>query len=97
MKTNWAAVLVAVLGVAAGVVATLMMLVMLLASMPNGSPQQLASIRNWMIATGVIGVACAIAAIVLMSTGRPWWGAGVGAVPVVTTIASFIYLLASGK
>lgn len=72
-------------GVAAlllGVLATLMVVVFLLACAPNSSPEQWVSIRRLMIAAGVVGGVSAVGAIGLLLAARPWAATIVALVPV---------------
>ena len=65
----------------------LLMLVLLLAGSPNSSPQQLMFIKLSMLATAVVCLVCAGAAIWLMIAKHPWWGLAAGFSPVVFCIA----------
>lgn len=86
------AITTAVLALAGGIVATVMLLSLLLASAPNSSPQQLRTIRRLMWLSGVGGLLCAVAGTWLLLAGRPWWGAAVGAVPVAATLTLLVYV-----
>ena len=79
-----------ILAVLAGALGTFCFVGFLLAGMPNGSPELLASLTRWMIIVGVLGVLCAAAAIWLLVVGRPWIGAGVGVAPLVALIVFLI-------
>ena len=87
----------AILSNLAGLVATLAMIVLLFAGMPNSSPQQLAYIRNLMILTAAIGLICPIVGVYLVVHSRAGPSALVGALPITFAIGLFIYLLLKGQ
>ncbi len=76
-----------------GLVASVVLLVLLLAGSPNSSPQQLATIKSWMIATGVVGVLGLVGAVWLMIVRRPMPAAAVGGAPALFCIIAFIIML----
>lgn len=84
--------ILAVLSTIAGAGASGTMLVLLLASSPNSSPQQFASIRNWMIAIAVVALLGIVGAIWALVVKRPWHAAGIGLAPALFTLASFVIL-----
>lgn len=84
----------AVLSMLAGVGATLMMFVLLLASAPNSKPEQLMQIKMLMLGMGLVGLIGLVGAIWAMIAGRHWLAAGIGISPAAAAIAMFIILLA---
>lgn len=84
-------VILGVLAVAGGLVCTLMLVVLFLASMPNSKPDDLRLLKLAGWASFIGGLACAGGAIWLLCVGRPWWGAGVGIVPFIAIIAVFTW------
>jgi hypothetical protein len=72
---------IAPLALAFGALASLSLLVLLLASMPNGKPQQLRSIRRWMLATALVGAASLGGGVLLAVADRPGPSAVVGLLP----------------
>lgn len=76
-----------------GIVASLFMLVLLLASAPNSKPDEWASIKGSLITISVVGLAGVIGAIWLMIVREPMAASAVGAAPGVFCILSFIIML----
>lgn len=83
----------ALLASAGGVFATLTMLTLLLAGSPNSSPQQLAEIKAYMWATGIVGLGGLAFAIWGMTKGRHAFAAWAGAAPIAFFILLFVFLL----
>lgn len=84
----------ALLAAAGGAFATLTMLTLLVAGMPNSSPQQMAEIEGYMWATGIVGFGGLVFAIWGMTKGRRAFAAWAGAAPIGFVILLFIFLLA---
>ncbi len=76
-----------------GFKASLLMLVLLLASAPNSTPAQASTIKWLMLSVGVTCLLGLIGGVGSIIVGRPWLGAGLGAVPTAYTIGLFIVLL----
>lgn len=89
---NLIRVILAVVGGGIGALGTLMALVMLLAGGANSTPAQLASIKRWMLAWGVIGACSLIGCVWLLQTRRPLTAAGVGVFPMLAVIAVFLWI-----
>lgn len=85
----------AILSALVGAVTSLSMLILLVASAPNSSASQWATIKAWMMAVAAVGACGLIAAIWLMAVKRPGYGAGAGIVPAVFCVAAFIIILRS--
>lgn len=83
---------VAVAATLAGAVAALCLLVLLMASAPNGTPEFLARLKWGMIATSVAGVAVFGIAMWLTFTGKPLVGGLLGASPILWIIGLFIWV-----
>ena len=82
-----------VLSMAAGALATLMMLVMLMASGANSSPAQILQIKWMMIGVAVIGLGGLVGGIWTLVAGRPWVSAGIGIVPAVAVMVLVVVLV----
>lgn len=85
----------AVLSTAAGCVASLSLLVLVMASGANSTDAQLAALKRWMVVITVGGLAVAGGAVWLAVHGRPWTGAAVGGLPVAGMIGLFIWVEAT--
>jgi hypothetical protein len=83
-------VIVWVLALAAGILATLMMLVMCMAGGANSSPEQIVLLKRLMLGFGLTGLCSVGGAIALLAFRMPWWGAGAGALPVLVMIVATI-------
>lgn len=90
--SNIIGVILAVVGGGIGALGTLMALVMLLAGGANSTPAQLTSIKRWMLAWGVIGVASLVGCVWLLQARRPMTAAGVGVFPMLAVIAVFLWI-----
>lgn len=86
----------AVLSTLAGGVASLFMIGLMFASMPNGTPEKLAEIRHWMLAIGVIALLGLGGAIWMMVVRRPGLAAGVGISPALFCIVALVIMWRSG-
>jgi hypothetical protein len=88
MKIFW--MVMAGVSIAGGIAATLLMIVLLLASMPNSKPAQLQflTIVAWSFAA--IGLVCPIVAGVLLFYAKPMIATFVAAVPIVGSIVFLI-------
>jgi hypothetical protein len=73
-------VLASVLTAGSGL-ASLVFLVFLMAGGANSSPKQIAQIKAWMLAAGVIALCGIAGAVWAMVAGRPLTGAWIGAFP----------------
>lgn len=88
--------ILAILSTLAGGTASLLMLGLLLASMPNGTPEKLAEIKHWMLAIGGVALLGLAGAIWFMVLRRPGIAAGVGIAPALFCTVSFIIMWRSG-
>ncbi len=77
-----------------GGLATLATAVMLLASMPNSSEQQLREINLWLLSVLVVGAASLGGGIWGVWVRRPWLAAGLGIGPAVYAAVLMILLTA---
>ncbi len=87
----------AILSNIAGAFASFLMIVLLFASAPNSTPAQWAQIRAWLIAVTVVAFAGCVSSIWFMVAKRPWVAAGLGGMPTVFCILSFILILRSQR
>lgn len=78
--------ILSVLGIGVGFLAIVAWEGLLLASMPNGTPETLREIRWWMLGGGMGGLVALAAAVTLTYLGKPWLGAAAGAAPAVVMI-----------
>jgi hypothetical protein len=76
----------------AGALASLTMLVFILAGSANSSERQLLVMKLWCAGIAVGGLACFIGAIALMAGGRPWPAALVGLAPAAFLVVVMLYL-----
>lgn len=74
------------LAVAGGLLCTFMLVILFFAGMPNSKPDELRMIKLYTWGMFLGGVVCAAGGIGLLIAGRPWWGAGVGTLPVLGMI-----------
>lgn len=86
----------AILSTLAGGAASVLLLGLLLASMPNGTPEKLAEIKHWMIAIGGIALLGVAGAIWFMVARRPGIAAAVGFAPALFCAVSFMIMWRSG-
>lgn len=91
------AIAFAILATLAGLFASLLMTILLFASAPNSSPEQWATIRNWLIAVAVTALAGLVGSVWLLIVKKPWHAMGVGGFPVVFCIVSFIVIWRSQR
>ncbi len=87
------AAVVAVFSILAGVGATLLMVVLLLAGAPNSKPEQWMQIKMLMLGMGLVGIIGLVGAIWAMVAGRRWLAAGIGITPAAAAIIMFTVLL----
>lgn len=79
------------LAVAAGVVGTLMILVMLMAGGANSTPQQITTIKWLLAGFSAAGLVCLVGGIVLIARSFPITGGAVGVLPMVLVFAGLIW------
>lgn len=79
--------IVAICSTLLGMLATLMMLVLLMAGGANSSPQQITFIKFSMLAMLLICLISVVGAVWLMVARHPWWAAMAGAIPAFAAIA----------
>ena len=82
-----------VIAIAVSVVASLFMLVLLVASAPNSSPQQWLQIRIMMAAVALVGLGGPAVSIWAMSSGRNALALWAGITPTIFVAALFIVLM----
>lgn len=85
----------AVFSTVAGALASLSLLVLVMASTANSTDAQLAAAKRWMLVIALGGAAAAGGAVWLAFHGRPWTGAAVGGLPVAGMIGLFIWVEAT--
>jgi len=83
---------VAVLSMIVGGLATLAVAVMLLASMPNSSPQQLRELNLWLASVVVAGIGGLGGGIWALVVHRPWLSAGLGLAPAAYGVGLLVLL-----
>lgn len=83
---------VAVLALVAGAMSSLMLLTMCLAGGANSTPEQIRTIKMWMLVITVVGLLTFIGGIWLTASGRPWIGAVVGGLPAMVTFVLMVWL-----
>jgi hypothetical protein len=83
----------AILATIGGMGASVMLLVLLVASAPNSKPEMLAQIKGWMLAIAIVTAASVVSAVWLMVVGRPWLAAGAGGFPMLFNAVSFMIML----
>lgn len=76
----------AIVGTAAGILATLCTIVLLLAGGANAKPRAITQIKIMCWSLTALGLASVAGAVWLMRQGDPWTAAAVGAAPVVVVI-----------
>jgi hypothetical protein len=84
--------ILALLCVAAGAFATLMMVGLCIAGTPNSKPEQLRMILAIGAAIGAGGVISLIAAVVLLVRHSPGWAALAGGLPMIVCFAGLVWL-----
>jgi hypothetical protein len=87
------AVIVAVLSTLAGAGASLMMVVLLLASAPNSKPEQWMQIKMLMLAVAIMGFLGLVGAVWAMCVDRPWLASAAGIMPAGVVIVMLAVLL----
>ena len=85
----------AILSIIAGAGAALCWMVLIVAGMPNSTPQQEAALWRFFWAVGAGGLLCFALAVTLLVYRRAGIAAAVGAVPVVALVAFIFWALAS--
>lgn len=83
----------AIVATLAGMGASLMFLTLLMAGGANSTPEQIARIKAWMLATALVALGGVVAAVWMMIMKRPWVAAGAGAVPVAFCVVSVAWLV----
>lgn len=87
------AVVAAVMSIGIGLLATLTMLVMLIAGGANSTPAEITQIKWMMIGVALVGLVGLVGGIWGIVAGRPWLGAGFGIAPLVASIALVVVLV----
>lgn len=88
----------AILAMVATVVATLMAVTFCMGMGANAKPGEIRMLKRWMAGLSLTGAAGIAAGIVLMSDGRPGWGALAAFAPVIVFAIVFVVALArSGR
>ncbi|QOI99891.1 MAG: hypothetical protein HRU70_05095 [Phycisphaeraceae bacterium] len=82
----------AILAMIAGLFATALFEVLLLASAPNGKPDYLARLKAWMLAGLLVATLSLAGSIWLLVVGRPWAAVGVGSAPVAFAILAVVII-----
>jgi hypothetical protein len=77
---------------AAGLVASLMILVLCLAGTPNSTPEQLATMKAVMLGVVVGGLLFFAGGVTLLVLGRPGWSAVVGGAPAAVAVVGLVWL-----
>lgn len=85
----------AIIGIVAGILGTLMILVALMAGGANSTPRQIRIIKWSMLITTILGLACAIGGVWLATRGYSWWGGGVAVAPAVVVFVVMMWLTIS--
>ncbi len=83
---------VSILFALAGVFASLLMLVLLLAGSPNSSPEQWAQMKTLILSVVCVGAVGLIGAVWAMIESRPWIGSAIGGFPVPYCVMLFVFL-----
>lgn len=88
--------IVAIVATGMGLCATLMMVVLLLAAMPNGKPDDLARIRIVMICVLSVGALGTLGATIALVSGKPSIAAMIGFFPTIVVVGLFAWLVMAG-
>ena len=75
-----------------GALATLMMLTLCVAGAPNSSPEQLRTIKLWMLAIAIVGVLTLGGGIWLAISGKAWMAAAISALPALSIFVLMVWL-----
>lgn len=86
------ATILAVLSLAAGALGSLMLLTLCMAGGANSTPAQIHAIKIWMLVIAVVGLVTFIGGVWLTASGRPWWGAAVGGLPMLVTVTLMVWV-----
>ncbi len=78
-------------------VTSLIMVTMLCMGGANSTPEDLRKIKACLITVIVVGLACLIGFIWSMVVKRPWIAAGIGGVPLLVCIATFVVVWRMGR
>ena len=89
--------ILAVLGALVGLCASGLLLILLVASSPNSTPQQWAQIRGWMVAVMAVALLGLGGAVWGLVVKRPWVAAGAGLAPAFFSLAAFVVMLRSQR
>jgi hypothetical protein len=89
--------ILAVLGAITGLFASGLMLILLVASSPNSTPQQWAQIRGWMIAVTAVAILGLAGAVWGLIVKRPWLATGAGLAPAVFSVTAFVVIRRSQR
>lgn len=76
----------------AGVIGMMMVLVVLMAGGANSTPLQIRRIKQGMLLTTVLGLACVIGGVRISLYGYRWWGCAVAMAPAVFVFVAMIWL-----
>jgi hypothetical protein len=79
----------------AGVIGFLMVLVTLMAGGANSTPLQIRRIKQGMLLTTILGLACVVGGVWLGTRGYTWWGCGVAMTPAVFVLVAMLWLTIS--
>jgi hypothetical protein len=93
---DWLPTILAVTVIVISALAALCWHGLMLASMPNGSPQVLRQIKGLMLVVAIAEAASLAFAIVLFAQGEHYWSAGIAGAPVLLIIFPFSRLLVRG-
>lgn len=85
--------LLAILSIVAGLLATLTMLVMIMAGGANAKPNDIRILKIAMVSVIVVGLGATIAAVTLIVRGKSGLAALVGLIPVVFDVALVVVAL----
>ncbi len=88
---NAALLILAVLSILGGLLTTFCTLILLMASMPNSSDAQLATIKRWMLAWTILGLASAALAVWSIMSKRMLQASGIGIFPFIAALAALIF------
>lgn len=80
-----------------GIFGTLCSLTFLMAGGANSTPEQIRTIKQLLLAAGVLGVASIAGAIVLLVYRQPIWSPIVGVLPLVVFVVAIAWALIAGK
>ncbi|CAN5496374.1 hypothetical protein BH10PLA1_BH10PLA1_03610 [soil metagenome] len=84
--------IISILAIVAGVLATLVIVVLCFAGTPNSSDAQLRAIYRYIALAGVGGLICMAAGIVLAVYRRYEWAGFIGGVPLLTLFCLIVWV-----